>query len=214
MVACCSPSVKYTEETLNTLQYAYRAKNIRNCPVIQVDSTQRLVMQLRAEVDRLRAENAALRLDKGLPPAVIDHKPLLRPSPPTGDAPSPRGTASPRRSSSGRLAYSSRRSSEAGPRCVAQRPRGGVRWWGRGEGARHREGAGWLLGGLRRRGMGRFDSAVGYAEGYAAGLEQAREVVYSRGLDMTRPIEDYDLSRSMARSSGRLPPLTHSASGP
>lgn len=47
MVACCSPSAKYTEESLNTLQYAYRAKNITNSPVIQMDSTQRLVFQLR-----------------------------------------------------------------------------------------------------------------------------------------------------------------------
>lgn len=186
MVACCSPSAKYTEESLNTLQYAYRAKNITNSPVIQMDSTQRLVFQLRQEVAQLRAENIQLRLDKGLPPpdrglptpTPADFK-QMRPVPPRvgsgGElAASPRGSLTPRRqSSSGRLPYTARRSSDSTPR---------------------------------------FDSAVGYAEGYAAGLEQAKEVVmYTSGLDVTRSIEGYDLSRSLGRhNSGRLPPLTHS----
>lgn len=92
-------------------------------------------------------------------------------------AASPRGSLTPRRqSSSGRLPYTARRSSDSTPR---------------------------------------FDSAVGYAEGYAAGLEQAKEVVmYTSGLDVTRSIEGYDLSRSLGRhNSGRLPPLTHSNPG-
>ena len=69
MVACCSPSARYSEETLSTLQYAARAGNICNKPVVQLEPQQRLIMQLRAEVAQLRAENAQLRLGQGLPPA-------------------------------------------------------------------------------------------------------------------------------------------------
>lgn len=36
MIACCSPAVSAMEETLSTLTYATRAKNIRNRPVVQV----------------------------------------------------------------------------------------------------------------------------------------------------------------------------------
>lgn len=36
MIACCSPSSSAVEETLSTLSYATRAKNIRNRPVVQV----------------------------------------------------------------------------------------------------------------------------------------------------------------------------------
>ena len=37
MVACCSPAASSLEETLSTLSYATRAKNIRNRPALQVD---------------------------------------------------------------------------------------------------------------------------------------------------------------------------------
>ena len=36
MIACCSPSATHMEETLSTLSYATRAKNIRNTPFVQV----------------------------------------------------------------------------------------------------------------------------------------------------------------------------------
>lgn len=36
MIACCSPAPQALEETLSTLSYATRAKNIRNRPVVQV----------------------------------------------------------------------------------------------------------------------------------------------------------------------------------
>ena len=35
MIACCSPTGAHVEETLSTLNYATRAKNIRNLPVVQ-----------------------------------------------------------------------------------------------------------------------------------------------------------------------------------
>ena len=38
MLACCSPSSHHLDETLNTLQYASRAKNIQNRPVVQLDT--------------------------------------------------------------------------------------------------------------------------------------------------------------------------------
>ena len=37
MIGCCSPHVSHVDETLSTLQYATRAKNIRNRPVVQLD---------------------------------------------------------------------------------------------------------------------------------------------------------------------------------
>ena len=36
MFACCSPADSYLEETLNTLQYAARTRNITNKPAVQV----------------------------------------------------------------------------------------------------------------------------------------------------------------------------------
>lgn len=36
MIACCSPSAQHVEETLSTLSYATRAKNIRNKPMVAV----------------------------------------------------------------------------------------------------------------------------------------------------------------------------------
>lgn len=36
LIACCSPSATHFEETLSTLSYASRAKNIRNQPAVQV----------------------------------------------------------------------------------------------------------------------------------------------------------------------------------
>lgn len=38
MIACCSPSAQHVEETLSTLSYATRAKNIRNKPMVTVSS--------------------------------------------------------------------------------------------------------------------------------------------------------------------------------
>ncbi len=38
MIACCSPTGAHVEETLSTLNYATRAKNIRNRPVVQVQA--------------------------------------------------------------------------------------------------------------------------------------------------------------------------------
>lgn len=37
MIACCSPASGAVEETLSTLSYATRAKNIQNRPTVQYD---------------------------------------------------------------------------------------------------------------------------------------------------------------------------------
>lgn len=42
-------------ETLSTLRYANRAKNIINKPTINEDSNVRLIRELRAEIARLKA---------------------------------------------------------------------------------------------------------------------------------------------------------------
>ena len=38
MIACCSPSSQAVEETLSTVSYATRAKNIRNKPMVAVSA--------------------------------------------------------------------------------------------------------------------------------------------------------------------------------
>ncbi len=52
----------YLEETLSTLNYASRAKNIRNRPIVQMDPKEQLIAGLRHDIQLLRAENHHLRL--------------------------------------------------------------------------------------------------------------------------------------------------------
>lgn len=61
MVACVSPSVRHAEESAATLNYAARARNIRNRPLVRVDARERLINGLRREVNLLREENELLR---------------------------------------------------------------------------------------------------------------------------------------------------------
>ncbi|CAM9973552.1 unnamed protein product [Ectocarpus fasciculatus] len=49
MVACVSPSVRHAEESAATLNYAARARNIRNRPLVRVDARERLINGLRRE---------------------------------------------------------------------------------------------------------------------------------------------------------------------
>ena len=166
MVACCSPSSKYSEETLSTLQYASRAKNIRNSPMVQLDPHQRLIMQLRQEIAALKLENASLRAGQGLPPA-------LTPKPRSNLAyalmPPPVPSARHAVSSPGSLPDNQTGSFAGSPRIsYSNSPRGDA--------------------------VPPFDKAVGYAEGYAAGLDQVREVLCSRGLSLGGSLSAYDLS--------------------
>ncbi|KAG6957912.1 hypothetical protein JG688_00010753 [Phytophthora aleatoria] len=65
MIACVSPSAAALEDTLSTLNYATRAKNIRNKPAVQVDPIELELSNLRHENHVLRTENHALRLLAG-----------------------------------------------------------------------------------------------------------------------------------------------------
>ncbi|KAG7310399.1 hypothetical protein JYU34_003174 [Plutella xylostella] len=56
MIACISPSDRDFMETLNTLKYANRARNIKNRCVVNQDLTSRTIHQLRQEVARLQVE--------------------------------------------------------------------------------------------------------------------------------------------------------------
>jgi kinesin family protein 4/21/27 len=56
MIACVSPSSSNMEESLNCLRYANRAKNIKNHAVVNVDSTSRLVADLRSKVQALATD--------------------------------------------------------------------------------------------------------------------------------------------------------------
>ena len=61
MVACVSPASGHTDQTLSTLAYAQKAKNIRNKPAVQIDAADAEVMALQKELALLRRENAFLR---------------------------------------------------------------------------------------------------------------------------------------------------------
>ena len=62
MLACCSPSSHHREETLNTLAFASRAKNIQNRPIVQTEgSGASLLQQMHQTIRALQEENASLR---------------------------------------------------------------------------------------------------------------------------------------------------------
>nr|CAH7747748.1 unnamed protein product [Callosobruchus chinensis] len=55
MIACISPSSRDYMETLSTLRYANRAKNIHNKPKINEDPKDAILRQYQEEIDRLKA---------------------------------------------------------------------------------------------------------------------------------------------------------------
>lgn len=67
IVATVSPSSLCLEETLSTLDYAYRAKNIRNRPEINQRMTKRvMIRELNQEIERLKIELQANREKNGV----------------------------------------------------------------------------------------------------------------------------------------------------
>lgn len=56
MIACVSPSDRDFMETLNTLKYANRARNIKNKVVVNQDKTSQQISTMRAEIARLQLE--------------------------------------------------------------------------------------------------------------------------------------------------------------
>lgn len=61
MVACVSPADSNMEETINTLRYANRARNIKNKPVINRDPSAAQIVLLRQQLAAARAEVDVLR---------------------------------------------------------------------------------------------------------------------------------------------------------
>ncbi|XP_067655416.1 osmotic avoidance abnormal protein 3-like [Haliotis asinina] len=55
MVACLSPADNNYEETISTLRYANRAKNIKNKPKINEDPKDALLREYQAEIEKLKA---------------------------------------------------------------------------------------------------------------------------------------------------------------
>lgn len=56
MVTCISPAAAFAEESVNSLNYAQKAMNIQNTPILQLDEHQRVLQELRSENANLRRE--------------------------------------------------------------------------------------------------------------------------------------------------------------
>ena len=61
MIACVSPSDRDFMETLNTLKYANRARNIKNKVTVNQDKTSKQIAALRLEIQELQNELAEYR---------------------------------------------------------------------------------------------------------------------------------------------------------
>ncbi|CAG5927715.1 unnamed protein product [Menidia menidia] len=66
MIACISPSDRDFMETLNTLKYANRARNIKNRVVVNQDRASQQISALRGELARLQVELLEYRTGKRL----------------------------------------------------------------------------------------------------------------------------------------------------
>ena len=56
MIACVSPAESNYEETLSTIKYASRARNIKNKPVVNRDANSILIEGLRNQISSLQHE--------------------------------------------------------------------------------------------------------------------------------------------------------------
>lgn len=56
MIACTSPAESNFEETLNTLKYASRARNIKNKPIVNTDPHSAMIALLKGEIAELKSE--------------------------------------------------------------------------------------------------------------------------------------------------------------
>ena len=61
MIACCSPAESNFDETLNTLNYASRARKIKNKPKVNRDPNSQLIAELRLEAYNLQKECVRFR---------------------------------------------------------------------------------------------------------------------------------------------------------
>ncbi|CAN8264877.1 unnamed protein product [Cochlearia groenlandica] len=65
MIACVSPADTNTEETLNTMKYANRARNIQNKAVINRDPAAAQMQRMRSQIEQLQSELLFHRGDSG-----------------------------------------------------------------------------------------------------------------------------------------------------
>ena len=72
MIACISPSDRDFMETLNTLKYANRARNIKNKVTVNQDKASQQISALRTEIARLQIELMEYRTvsARGLRPEI------------------------------------------------------------------------------------------------------------------------------------------------
>ncbi|CAI5999667.1 unnamed protein product, partial [Closterium sp. NIES-65] len=79
IIATVSPVAPCLEETLNTLEYAQRAKNIKNKPEVNQRTTKsKLLKDMAGEVERLKQELKAQREKEGVHLTVQQHENLLK----------------------------------------------------------------------------------------------------------------------------------------
>uniref|UniRef100_A0A6N2MLA4 Kinesin motor domain-containing protein n=1 Tax=Salix viminalis TaxID=40686 RepID=A0A6N2MLA4_SALVM len=67
MIACVSPADTNAEETLNTLKYANRARNIQNKAVVNRDPMAAQMQRMRSQIEQLQAELLFYRGDASIP---------------------------------------------------------------------------------------------------------------------------------------------------
>lgn len=56
MIACVSPSESNHEESLSTIKYASRARNIKNKPIVNRDANSMLIESLRDQITKMGLE--------------------------------------------------------------------------------------------------------------------------------------------------------------
>ncbi|KAK4387682.1 Kinesin-like protein KIN-4C [Sesamum angolense] len=77
MIACVSPADTNAEETLNTLKYANRARNIQNKAIINRDPMTAQMQRMRSQIEQLQAELLYFRGDSNAPSEeikILKHK--------------------------------------------------------------------------------------------------------------------------------------------
>ncbi|KAE8666761.1 Kinesin-like protein BC2 [Hibiscus syriacus] len=74
MIACVSPADTNAEETLNTLKYANRARNIQNKAVINRDPMATQLQRMRSQIEQLQAELSFYRGDGQTSFDELQHK--------------------------------------------------------------------------------------------------------------------------------------------
>ncbi|KAL4566073.1 hypothetical protein LXL04_030183 [Taraxacum kok-saghyz] len=67
MIACVSPADTNAEETLNTLKYANRARNIQNKAVVNRDPVTAQMQQMKNQIEQLQAELLYVKGDSSTP---------------------------------------------------------------------------------------------------------------------------------------------------